>query len=134
MIAAGSQGKFEQVRVLSVVGEKVKSSQIVLYDLSKERTEQGELVQSGTETITLLGQSYECSWQKRRSKEATVTFWRCPKLPFEHLAKMVLETPDGEKQITELVYFGPPDEETEESRRFQVRLNRLLNQKPDSNK
>lgn len=128
MVAIGSQGSFEQVRLLSVIGEKVKSSQIVLYDLSKERLEEGELVESGKETVKVHGKSYECSWQKRRSGASTATFWRCPELPFEHLAKMVIETPDGQKQITELVYFGPPDEETEESRNFQDRLKRLLSQ------
>jgi len=128
MVAVGSQGAFEQVRILSVIDEKVKSSQTVLYDLSKERLEEGELVESGNETVKIHGKSYECSWQKRRSGASTATFWRCPELPFEHLAKMLMETPDGQKQITELVYFGPPDDETEESRNFQVRLKRLLSQ------
>ena len=128
MMAVGSQGAFEQVRILSVIDEKVRSSQTVLYDLSKERLEEGELVASGSETVKIQGKSYECSWQKRRSRASTATFWRCPELPFEHLAKMVMETPDGQRQTTELVYFGPPDEETEGSRNFQDRLKRLLSQ------
>lgn len=128
MVAFGSQGEYEQVGILTVVDEKVVSSQTVLYDLSKKRVDEGELIESGLEVVKIRGKSYKCSWQKRRTKTATVTFWRCPDLPFEHLAKMSLETPDGQNQITELVYFGPPAEETEESRVFQDRLKRFISQ------
>ncbi len=132
MVAIGPQGDFEQVGILSVIGDKVIGSQAVLYDLGKKRVDKGELVAKGTEALQIHGQSYECSWQKRRSGKVTTTFWRCPELPFEHLAKMIVETAEGERQIVELVYFGPPDEETEESQKFQARLSHLLKQLPDS--
>lgn len=128
MVSMGSQGEFQGVTVLFVKGDELTSAQNVLYDLSKERVKTGKLIDRGTGSINISGQSYDCVWEKRGNEDTTATFWTSPALPFEQYAKVEIEFKNGRKRTTKLVYFGPDTTESEKSRVFQKRLQKFIAQ------
>ena len=126
MISIGKQGEYEAVRMIMANGDKLQSVRTILFDLSKEKIKQGEVVETGTEKITICGKEYDCKWEKSVDNGMTATFWTSSQLPFEKYAKVVIEQ-DGKKQITELSFYDPMMV-SQEFVKFQTKLQKLMSQ------
>ncbi len=124
MIAVDVDGELNAVQVLSVEGDKLKSRSMIYFDRSQAKVEEGELLESGTETITIGDKKFQCTWEKRRNQGEIGTFWKCPELPFETFAKVQMEH-DGKKLITELIHFGPDINDEKKADAFAKRLKRF---------
>ena len=131
MIAVDIEGELNVVQVLSVEGDRLKSKSTIYYDRTQAKVEEGELLESGTETISIGDKKFQCTWEKRRNQGEIGTFWKCPELPFETFAKVQMEQ-DGKKLISELVHFGPDINDHKKADEFAKRLKRLNRTAPNS--
>lgn len=130
MVAIGKVEGLQGVTVFSVSDGKLISKKDIFYDLTRAKVEQGELLETGKETLTINGKKCECTWERRRNQNVVGTFWRSPDMPFEKLAKVQMEADDGRKMITELVLFGPDLANEKGTQEFLKRLKELSAQDP----
>ena len=130
MIAVDIEGELNAVQVLSVEGDKLKSRSTIYYDRTQAKVEEGELLESGTETLTIGDKKFQCTWEKRRNQGEIGTFWKCSELPFETFAKVQMEQ-DGKKLVTELLHFGPDINDEKKADEFAKRLKRLNRTAPN---
>lgn len=128
MVSTGQAGTHQGVMIIMARGDELVSSRMVHYDLSKARPKEGQVEAEGKASLTISGESYECTWEKRKIGDVTVTSWISPELPFEKYAKVEVVYADGKKRVTELTFFGPNALEAEKATAFNVRLKRLSEQ------
>jgi len=128
MVALEKQGDKMLVQVFSVEKEVVVSKNLVQYDLTKEKLSRGKLVATGKEELQINGRKYKCTWEKRKDRGTTATFWLCPDLPFERFVKVQMESESGQKMISKVVLHGPRLLAEEKSKAFINRLFKLLEQ------
>lgn len=111
------EGPHDAVQTVFVQDGKVIAAHKLLYDLSKEKPENGELLEYGKETRNIDGKNYECTWEKRKLKNGTVRIWPSPEIDFEPGARTELYLDDGKICVTELFLIGPSDPPTKKKKR-----------------
>lgn len=131
MIALGGEQDRERVMLMQVRNDKLTSRSLIQYDLTKAGSDDGELLDSGKETLVVNGKKFECRWEKRGYETGTITTWKCPDLPFERYAKVRMEREDGMTLVTELIRFGPDPADEKGNEEFLKRLETLNAQADD---